>query len=126
MEQKEILTRYQNYKPIIQEYMSQIVDSLFDKYGEVYPYYLISLDTLAMNVDIMLQAKEIFDKEGFQHNDHQGVQRKSGAVQAFNTAQQAALKIMNQFGLNPMSASRIKDNKTERNTKNYLESLLDA
>jgi len=126
MEKSEILKRYQKYNNDIQGYMSYIVDSLFDKYGEVYPHYLISMDVLAMNLDIMMDAKAIFDKEGFQHADGKNVQRKSGAVQAFNTAQQAALKIMSQFGLNPMSASKIKDNKTERDTKNYLASLLDA
>lgn len=118
--------RYEKYRSEIQEYMRDIINSLLDKYGEVFPHYLISLDTLAMNLDIMMQAKEIFDKEGFQHNDHQGVQRKSGAVQAFNTAQQAALKIMNAFGLNPMSASRIKDNKMERDTKDYLNDLING
>lgn len=118
--------RYEKYRSEIREYMRDIINSLLDKYGEVFPHYLISLDTLAMNLDIMMQAKEIFDKEGFQHNDHQGVQRKSGAVQAFNTAQQAALKIMNAFGLNPMSASRIKDNKMERDTKDYLNDLING
>lgn len=122
---EEILNRYEKYSPEIQEYMNYIIKSLVDKYGEVYDYYIISMDVLAMNLDIMNQAKKIFDTEGFHHADHHNVQRKSGAVQAFNTAQQAALKIMNQFGLNPMSASKIKDNKTERDTKNYLESLMD-
>jgi len=119
-------SRYSGYRDEIQEYMNYIVESLLDKYGEVYPHYIVSLDVLAMNLDIMFQAKETFKNEGFQHADHQGKQRKSGAVQAFNTAQQAAMKIMNQFGLNPMSASKIKDNKTERDTKNYLEDLMNG
>lgn len=126
MEKQKILERYSKYNEDIQKYMDYIVDSLFDKYGEVYPHYLISMDVLAMNLDIMMQAKGIFDKEGFHHGDHNGVQRKSGAVQAFNTAQQAALKIMNNFGLSPMSASRIKDNKLERDTQNYLEDLING
>lgn len=126
MDKKEILQRYEKYNEEIQSYMDYIVNSLFDKYGEVAPHYLISMDVFAMNLDIMMQAKKIFDEKGFQQQDHNGIQRKSGAVQAFNTAQQAALKIMNQFGLNPMSASKIKDNKMERDTKNYIESLLDA
>ena len=123
---EEIKKRYEKYRPEIKEYMSYVIDSLVDKYGEVYPHYLVSLDVFAMNLDIMMQAKEIFDKEGFQHNDHQGVQRKSGAVQAFNTAQQAALKIMDKFGLNPMAASRIKDNKFERDTQTYIEDLING
>lgn len=126
MEKNEVLKRYTKYEEVIQEYMNQIVDSLIEKYGEVYPHYLISLDTLAMNVDIMLQAKKDFDQNGFHHKDFNGIQRKSGSVQAFNTAQNAALKIMTQFGLNPMSASRIKDNKTARETQNYLEDLING
>lgn len=126
MEKQEVLKRYTEYKEVIKEYMNYIVDSLIEKYGEVYPHYIISLDTLAMNIDIMIQAKEIFNKEGFQHEDLKGIQRKSGAVQAFNTAQNAALKIMSQFGLNPMSASRIKDNKLARDTQNYLDELING
>lgn len=126
MEKEKILQRYSNYKSEIQSYMDFIIDSLYEKYGEVYPHYLISMDVLAMNLDIMMQAKADFDKNGFQHKDFSGIERKSGSVQAFNTAQQAALKIMNNFGLSPMSASRIKDNKTERDTKNYLESLING
>lgn len=125
MEKEKILERYKKYNGEIQSYMAYVIDSLIDKYGEVSPHYLISMDVFAMNLDIMMQAKEIFDKEGFEHADFSGIKRKSGAVQAFNTAQQAALKIMNNFGLSPMSASRIKDNKVERDTKNYLASLLD-
>lgn len=126
MEKLEVLKRYEKYNEEIQGYMSDIVDSLIDKYGEVYPHYRLSLDTLAMNLDIMMQAKKIFDAEGFAQEDTRGVKRKSGAVQAFNTAQQAALKIMSQFGLNPMAASKIKDNKTERDTKDYLNDLMNG
>lgn len=126
MEKDKILKRYESYKEVIQEYMTYIVDSLIEKYGEVYPHYVISLDTLAMNMDIMIQAKEIFNAQGFEHKDWKGIQRKSGAVQAFNTAQNAAIKIMSQFGLNPMSASRIKDNKIQRDTQAYLEELING
>ena len=126
MEKFQVLERYQKYNEEIQGYMSDIVDSLIDKYGEVYPHYRLSLDTLAMNLDIMMQAKKIFDEKGFQQQDANGVQRKSGAVQAFNTAQQAALKIMSQFGLNPMAASKIKDNKTDRDTQEYLSDLMNG
>ncbi len=126
MEKQELLKRYEKYNEDIQKYMDYIIDSLIEKYGEVYPHYLISMDVFAMNLDIMMQAKQIFDTEGFQHKDHNNIQRKSGAVQAFNTAQQAALKIMSQFGLNPMSASKIKDNKTARETQNYLDELING
>ena len=126
MEKSEILERYGKYNEEIQKYMEYITDSLLEKYGEVAPHYLISMDVFAMNLDIMMQAKKIFDEKGFQQQDHNGVQRKSGAVQAFNTAQQAAIKIMNYFGLNPMSASKIKDNKLERDTKEYLNDLING
>lgn len=126
MDKLKILKRYENYNEVIKEYMAYIVDSLVEKYGEVYPHYLISMDVFAMNLDIMMQAKKIFDADGFAQEDSHGVKRKSGAVQAFNTAQQAAIKIMNAFGLNPMSSSRIKDNKTERDTQQYLDDLING
>jgi phage terminase small subunit len=120
----EFLKRYEKYRQEIQDYMKYVEDSLMDKYGEIYPHYLVSLDTLAMNIDIMLKAKESFDNEGFHHADHAGVQRKSGAVQIFNTAQTAALKIMSQFGLNPMAEARMKTNKVERSIAAYASELM--
>jgi len=33
------------------------------------------------------------------------------------------LKIMHDFGLNPMAASKIKDNKKERDIQKFIESL---
>lgn len=123
MKNLDIKKRYKKYPEEIQEYMEDIKNSLLDKYGEIHPQWLISLDTLAMNIDIMMKAKQDFDTEGFHHKDAGGIVRKSGGVQIFNTAQTAALKIMNSFGLNPMSEARIKTNKNERMMQEYVNSL---
>lgn len=123
MTQEEFAKRYEGYRDEIKEYMKYVYDVLIDKFGEVYSHYLVSLDTLAMNLDIMLMARDTFKKEGFQHKDYGGHQRKSGAVQIFNTAQVAALKIMNNFGLSPMAESRIKTNKIQRDLTDYVNDL---
>ncbi len=119
----DVLKRYEQYRPEIQEHMKYIVESLIERYGEVSEHYIISLDILAMNLDIMYNTKKEMDSKGFQHEDHQGVQRKAGWIQQFNTSQQAVLKIMHDFGLNPMAASKIKDNKKERDIQKFIESL---
>ena len=125
MKEKIFLQRYTKYSKEIQEYMKYIYDLVMEKYGAIYEHYLVSLDTLAMNLDIMLLAKKDFDERGFHHKDQNNLDRKSGAVQVFNTAQQAALKIMNQFGLNPISQSRLEktSNKSERLLEEYVDDL---
>ena len=123
MNKEEFIKRYEKYPEEIVEYMKYIYDLLIEKYGEISEHYLISLDTLAMNLDIMLLAKKDFDENGFHHKDHNNVIRKSGAVQIFNTAQHAALKIMNNFGANPMAESRMKSNKSERLLNDYVDDL---
>lgn len=105
--------RYEKYPQEIQDYMKYVEDSLTDKYGRIFNHYLVSLDTLAMNLDILIKAKSEFDEKGFHHKDAAGTERKSGAVQIFNTAQIAALKIMDKFGLSPMAEARMKTNKIE-------------
>ena len=120
---KKFEDRYKKYPQEIQEYMSYVKDSLIDKYGEIYPQYLVSLDTLAMNLDILMKAKKDIDENGFHHKDFKGFDRKSGSVQIFNTAQVAALKIMNNFGLSPMAEARIKTNKNERALADYVDDL---
>jgi phage terminase small subunit len=119
----EVLKRYSNYRSEIQEYMKYVVESLIERYGEISEHYIISLDILAMNLDIMYNTKKEMDTKGFQHEDHQGVQRKAGWIQQFNTSQQAVFKIMHDFGLNPMAASKIKDNKRERDIQKFIDSL---
>lgn len=119
----ELLERYKDYKTEVQEHMHYVINSLNERYGFIPDHYIISLDLLAMNLDIMYSTKKEMDEKGFQHTDHQGVERKAGWIQQFNTSQQAVMKIMHDFGLNPMSASKIKDNKKERDIQKFIESL---
>ena len=120
---KKFLERYKDYPVEIQNYMKYVADSLIDKYGEIYDHYLVSLDTLAMNLQILLAAHDDIMKNGFHHQDYNGIERKSGAVQIFNTAQTAALKIMNNFGLSPMAEARMKTNKAQRSLAEYVSDL---
>ena len=120
---KKFLERYKDYPEEIQHYMKYVADSLIDKYGEIYDHYLVSLDTLAMNLQILLAAHDDIMKNGFHHQDYNGIERKSGAVQIFNTAQTAALKIMNNFGLSPMAEARMKTNKAQRSLAEYVSDL---
>lgn len=115
--------RYKKYPKEIQEYMSYVKDSLIDKYGEIFPHYLVSLDTLAMNLNIIRMAALDIEENGFHHKDYKGIDRKSGSVQTFNNAQISALKIMNNFGLSPMAEARIKTNKKERALSEYVSNL---
>lgn len=123
---ENFLQRYENYSPKVQEYMKYLVENLVDKYGDLNTEYILGLDMLAMNVDLMMQANEEMKKQGFEREDKYGNARKSGAVQQFQQSQGAILKLISQFGFSPSSASRIHDNKVERNTKEYLEDLING
>ena len=118
--------RYKEYRKEVQEYMQIMCQTLTERYGQVDAQYLLNLDILAMNLDILFDARDEMKQNGFQHDDHQGVKRKSGAVQQFNTSQNAIMRLTHDFGLTPYAASKIKDNASTIDAKQLLDELVNG
>lgn len=104
----EILKRYQNKSAQTQEYMQILCDSIQQEYGQIDGPYLLSLDLISDNYEILLKAKEDIEKNGLKQTDSQGRPSKNDALQIFNNAQSMITKLLNNFGKTPMSKSKIK------------------
>lgn len=120
---EEILTRYNNYREEIQEYMKFFVSNLQDKYGEISESFVVSLDLLAMNLEVLFNARDEMKDKGLTENDKYHGEKKSGSLQAFFNAQNYIHKLIASFGFTPMSKSKIKDNTDVNDVQKYLESL---
>lgn len=120
---EEILNRYITYRTEIQEYMKFLVNSLIEKYGEVSDSFIVSLDLLAMNLEVLFKSKDEMNEKGMTETDKYRGEKKSGAMQAFFNAQNYIHKILANFGMSPMSSSKIKTNKDSNEIQNLIKNL---
>jgi len=121
---ENILERYSTYRPEIQEYMNYFVKSLSDKHGEVNETFIVSLDLLALNLDVMFKAVDEMKDKGMTETDKYRGEKKSGAMQAFFNSQNFIHKILANFGMQPMAKSKIKDSHDKLDAEKYLKSLI--
>jgi phage terminase small subunit len=121
---EEILKRYKNYRKEIQEYMCYFLASLLDKYGEINESFIVSLDLLAMNLEILFKSVDEMKEKGMSETDKYRGEKKSGAMQAFFNSQNYIHKLIASFGFTPAARSKIRDNQDAADVAKYLENLV--
>lgn len=124
MNKTTFLKRYINNDKRVQEYMQFICNTLVDKYKEIPETFVISLDLLAQNLEIMVKSSDTMNQEGGMLDDdrYHGA-KKSAPLQTYFQAQGYINNILTSFGLNPMAKSKMKQNKDEVNIDDFLEKL---
>ena len=124
MNKNSFLKRYNDKDKRVQEYMLFICNSLVDKYKEIPEAFIISLDLLAQNLEVMVKSSAEMNKEGGMLDDdrYHGA-KKSAPLQTYFQAQGYINNILTSFGLNPMAKSKMKQNNQEVDVEKYLESL---
>lgn len=123
MKNENILQRYKDKRPEIQEYMSMLVESLESKYGEVPDEFIISLDLLVMNLDVLFDSVKEIQEKGMTDTDKYRGEKKSAAAQAFWNSQNYITKILSQFGWSPAAKSKIRENTDKADVQKFLEEL---
>lgn len=124
MNKTTFLKRYIDKDKKVQEYMAFICNTLVDKYKEVPETFIISLDLLAQNLEIMVKSAEALNKEdGMTDDDKYHGKKKSAPLQTYFQAQGYINNILTSFGLNPMAKSKMKQNQEEVDVEKYLEAL---
>lgn len=123
MKNEDILQRYKDKRPEIQEYMTMLVESLESKYGEVPDEFIISLDLLVMNLDVLFDSVKEIQEKGMTDTDKYRGEKKSAAAQAFWNSQNYITKILSQFGWSPAAKSKIRENTDKADVQKFLEEL---
>jgi len=95
--------RYKKYRPEVQEQMNNIIDNY-----EIEDGYLLTLDLLAINLDLMYTSIDSIKSEGFETTDYKKRVVKNHAVQQLNSSQQTIIKLLNNFPSSTMMKERIK------------------
>ena len=69
MESEKVKARYSEKRQEVQEYMSFLVDSLVEKYGEVNQSFIVSLDLLALNLEVLFKSVDDMKENGLKKTD---------------------------------------------------------
>ena len=124
MNKSSFIKRYKDKSEKVQEYMEFIANSLIEKHSEIPETFIISLDLLAQNLEIMVNsAKEMSKENGMLDDDRYHGKKKSAPLQTYFQAQGYVNNILSSFGFNPMSKSKIRQNKEKVNMQDFLEQL---
>lgn len=110
MEAKKI---YKKYDKEVIEYMTNLIKRLESQYGKINEEWRISLDLIAFNYDIIRRCQIDIEKNGLEKTDDRGRLSKNPNILTCNQAQTNLFKLLNSFGLNLMSQSKLKDIDTE-------------
>lgn len=89
----------------VQNYMNVINTALLDKLEDIDK---TSLDLLAMNLQMIYDAKAILAKDGIISYNDRGNPQPHPAVKILNDAQRKALEIMREYGLTALARKRLK------------------
>lgn len=124
MTKGKFIQRYKDKDKKVQEYMSFVADAMIERHSEVPDSYMISLDVLATNLDIMVKCVEEMSKEGgLTDDDKYHGKKKSASLQTYFQAQGYVNIILSNFGLHPLGKSKISKNKEEINVQEFLDNL---
>lgn len=121
MKAKEI---YSNYDKRVQEYMQNVFDCLVQEYKAIPSSWRISLDLIAVNIDLIFKAQDDLAKNGLLRQDKFGRTFKNQNFQVLMNSQTAVLKLLAAFGLSPMSKSKLKNFSIDK--KDALGDLLNS
>ena len=103
---------YKDYDKQVITYMANLIKRLESQYGQINDEYRVSLDLIAFNYDIIRKCQIDIAKNGLEKTDSRGRMSKNPSLMICNQAQDHLFKLLNSFGLNLLSKSKIKDIET--------------
>ena len=104
---------YKKYDDRTVQYMEALVKKLQNQYGSINDEWRVSLDLIAFNMNLIYLCQDDIIANGLQKVDDRGRIAKNPSISTMATTQNYLLKLLNSFGLNLASASKIKPMETD-------------
>lgn len=123
---EKVLERYKDKRKEIQEYMELFINTLEEKYGFISEDYIVSLDLLAFNLEVLFRSIDEMREKGMSEVDKYHGEKKNACMQAFFNSQNYIHKLIASFGFTPMSKSKMKSNTDENDLKKMMEAITDV
>lgn len=99
---------YKDYNTRVQEYMNNVIKCLEEDYGKIPESWRISLDLIADNYSLYLQAMDDIKKNGLLRVDKAGRTFKNQCYTIMNSAQLNLRDLLKSFSLTPVSRAKMK------------------
>lgn len=104
-----IQNRYAAYDPRVIDFLNNIYEDIRKENKNISNYFLVTFDLLANQCKIYFMAIDAIDKENsISSEDAYKRVSKSPSIAILNHAHQEILKILDDYGLSPFSAAKIK------------------
>lgn len=100
---------YQDYDKRVQDYMQNVIDCIKQDYKVIPSSWRITIDLIAMNFSILIQAEKDIKEKGIFYKDEFERMTKNPNLMVFNQAQNQIIKYLSTFGLTPISKTRLKN-----------------
>lgn len=100
---QEFKDRYKNYRKEVRDHMNIILENYDIEEG-----FLLNLDMIAINLNLMYQAIDSLKNDGFVQKDFRDRTHKNYAIQQLNSSQQTIIKLLNNFPSNSLIKAKIK------------------
>lgn len=126
MTKENFIKRYTKYEEQVQEYMNSFANAIEDKYKEIPDVFLVTLDIIAGNLQIMVKSMNAItsgDADIVGKDEYRG-EKKSTELSAFLASQNNVSKLVDKFGFTPLGLAKLKDVKNQNEVKQVLENLL--
>lgn len=107
----------------VNKIMDETVAYIVEKYGEVKPEWNGALDMLRTQYTILLECKDIVEKDGVMVMKRDSID-KHPLLKQITDSQVQIVKLIQEFGLSPKSNARIKIGGGEDTDKEYIEALI--
>lgn len=118
---------YKDYNTRVQEYMNNVIKCLEEDYGKIPESWRISLDLIADNYSLYLQAMDDIKKNGLLRVDNAGRTFKNQCYTIMNSAQLNLRDLLKSFSLTPVSRAKMraltKNDFYEGSEEDYLNDL---
>ena len=98
---------YKDYDKKVVEYMDNLIKRLTNQYGVVNEEWRVSLDLIAFNYDLICKCQQDLEKNGMDKEKSRGVLVRNPSLSTINQAQCNLMSLLNSFGLNIASKSRL-------------------
>ena len=112
---------YKNYDKRVQEYMQNVIKCLEQDYGKIPESWRVSLDLIADNYSIYLEAMDNIKQNGLLRKDNLGRTSRNQCVMIMNNAQSQLTNLLKSFCLTPMSRAKMKSLKFNDDVDKYTE-----
>ena len=95
------------YNEEVVDYMEKLCKKLDKQYGEIKEEWRVSLDMIAFNYNLIVECQKDILRNGIDKEDSRGRLARNPAISTMNISQNALIKLLNSFGLNLMSKSKL-------------------